>query len=39
MNIEIRKLTPDLVEDCVTFFDTTPHNEKHKMRCYCVFLV
>jgi GNAT superfamily N-acetyltransferase len=37
MNIEIRKLTPDLVEDYVTFFDTTPHNEKHKMKCYCVY--
>jgi len=37
MNIEIRKLTPDLAEDYVTFFDTTPHNEKYKVKCYCVF--
>ena len=25
MNIEIRKLTPELVDDYVYFFDTTPH--------------
>jgi ribosomal protein S18 acetylase RimI-like enzyme len=37
MNIEIKRLTPDLVEDYVTFFDTTPHNEKYKMKCYCVY--
>jgi Acetyltransferases len=37
MNIEIRKLTPDLVEDYLTFFDTTPHNEKYKVKCYCVY--
>ncbi|NLA88109.1 MAG: GNAT family N-acetyltransferase [Clostridiales bacterium] len=37
MDIEIRRLTPDLAEGYVTFFDTTPHNEKHKMKCYCVF--
>jgi GNAT superfamily N-acetyltransferase len=37
MNIEIRKLTPELAEDYVTFFDTTPHNEKHNMKCYCVY--
>lgn len=37
MNIEIRKLTPDLAEDYVTFFDTTPHNEKYKTKCYCVY--
>jgi GNAT superfamily N-acetyltransferase len=37
MNIEIHKLTPDLVEDYVHFFDTTPHDDlvdAHK--CYCV---
>ena len=37
MNIEIRKLTPDLVDDFVHFFDVTPHSDKiddHK--CYCV---
>ena len=37
MNIEIRKLIPDLAEDYATFFDTTPHNEKYKVKCYCVF--
>ena len=25
MNIEIRQLTPNLVEDYVRFFDTSPH--------------
>ena len=37
MNIEIRKLTPDLTEDYVRFFDMTPHDDgidEHK--CYCV---
>ncbi|MFA7673663.1 MAG: GNAT family N-acetyltransferase [Clostridia bacterium] len=37
MDIEIRKLTPDLAEDYVHFFDTTPHDknvDEHK--CYCV---
>jgi len=37
MNIEIRKLTPDLAEDYVHFFDITPHDDNiddHK--CYCV---
>ena len=37
MNIEIRKLTPDLAEDYVHFFDVTPHDvniDEHK--CYCV---
>lgn len=37
MDIEIRKLTPDLVEDYVHFFDTTPHNEKYHIKCYCVY--
>jgi ribosomal protein S18 acetylase RimI-like enzyme len=38
MNIEIRKLTPDLAEDYVRFFDLTPHNQKrHNVKCYCVF--
>jgi GNAT superfamily N-acetyltransferase len=37
MTIEIRKLTPDLAEDYVAFFDTTPHNEKYNMKCYCVY--
>ena len=37
MRIVIRKLTPDLADDYVCFFDTTPHSdniEEHK--CYCV---
>ena len=37
MNIEIRKLVPDLAEDYVRFFDRTPHSDNiddHK--CYCV---
>ena len=37
MTIEIRKLIPDLAEDYVRFFDTTPHDQyvdEHK--CYCV---
>lgn len=36
-NIEIRKLTPNLAEEYVHFFDTTPHDDNvdaHK--CYCV---
>jgi len=36
MDVEIRKLTPDLAEDYAAFFDTTPHNEKYKVKCYCV---
>ena len=37
MDIKIRKLTSDLVDDYVHFFDTTPHSDNvddHK--CYCV---
>lgn len=37
MNIEIKKLTPELADDYVHFFDTTPHDDyidEHK--CYCV---
>lgn len=37
MNIEIHRLTPELAEDYVHFFDTTPHDkgvDEHK--CYCV---
>lgn len=37
MDIEIRKLIPELAEDYVHFFDTTPHDDnvaEHK--CYCV---
>lgn len=36
MNIEIKKLTPDLAEDYVHFFDKTPHNQKYHTKCYCV---
>jgi GNAT superfamily N-acetyltransferase len=37
MDIQIRKLTPELVDDYLHFFDTTPHDDaidEHK--CYCV---
>lgn len=37
MDIQIRKLTPELAEDYVHFFDVTPHDKNvdaHK--CYCV---
>ena len=37
MSIAIRKLIPELAEDYVHFFDTTPHDDnviEHK--CYCV---
>ncbi len=40
MNIEIRKLTSDLAEDYVRFFDMTPHSEKandDECKCYCVW--
>lgn len=37
MNIEIRKLTPELSEEYVRFFDTTPHhNRVDEDKCYCV---
>ena len=37
MNIEIRKLTPELVQDYVHFFDTTHHNTSGGGdKCYCV---
>lgn len=40
MNIEIKKLTPDLAEDYVRFFDVTPHSERpdeDECKCYCVW--
>jgi GNAT superfamily N-acetyltransferase len=38
MDIEIRKLTPDLAEDYLRFFDFTPHNHMHgNAKCYCVY--
>ena len=39
MNIEIRKLTPELAEDYAHFFDVTPHwdrTRKDELPCYCV---
>ncbi len=36
MNIVIKKLTPDMAEDYVRFFDNTPHNKKWHTKCYCV---
>jgi len=37
MAIEIRKLIPDLAEDYVHFFDTTPHDDNvDEHKCYCV---
>ena len=37
MNIEIRKLTPELAEDYVHFFDVTPHDDNiDEHKCYCV---
>lgn len=37
MNIKIRKLAPDLAEDYVRFFDTTPHDDNvDEHKCYCV---
>jgi len=40
MNVEIRKLTPELAEDYVHFFDVTPYNDYYagndEVPCYCV---
>ncbi|MCL2396898.1 MAG: GNAT family N-acetyltransferase [Defluviitaleaceae bacterium] len=37
MNIEIRKLTPDLAEEYAHFFDETPHDVNiDERKCYCV---
>ena len=37
MNLEIRKLTPDLLEDYLHFFETDAHaDNKEEDRCYCV---
>lgn len=37
MNIEIKKLTPDLVQEYVRFFDVTPHGDcTDEKVCYCV---
>lgn len=40
MDIEIRKLTPELSDDYIRFFDKTPHSEKpddDECKCYCVW--
>jgi hypothetical protein len=38
MNIEIRKLSPDLVQDYVHFFDTMPYaTNKDEHKGYCVW--
>lgn len=38
MEIEIKKLTPDLIEDYLHFFDTTPHaTNKDEHKCYCIW--
>ena len=37
MGIEIRRLTPEMAEDYVSFFDVTPHNvNMGGGKCYCV---
>lgn len=37
MQLKIKKLTPDLAEDYVHFFDVTPHdNQVEENKCYCV---
>src|SRR5665647_1705197 len=37
MNIEIKKLMPDLAEDYAHFFDVTPHDVNiDEQKCYCV---
>jgi len=36
MNIEIRKLTPELAEDYARFFDTTHHWGSDDTKCYCI---
>ena len=38
-SIEIRKLTPDMAEAYVHFFDVTPHDDhtvKDELPCYCI---
>lgn len=37
MNVEIRKLTPELAQEYVHFFDVTPHDVNiDEQKCYCV---
>ena len=36
-NITIQRLTPDLAEKYVHFFDVTPHDiNRDEMKCYCI---
>lgn len=40
MHIEIKKLTPNLIDDYLHFFDITPHSEipdNDDCKCYCVW--
>lgn len=37
MNIEIKRLNPELTEDYLHFFDVTPHDDNiDEHKCYCV---
>lgn len=37
MDIEIKRLTPELIEDYLRFFDVTPHDDDIPgSKCYCV---
>ena len=38
MNIEIKKLNPDLLDDYLYFFENTAHKDikEHDVRCYCM---
>ena len=36
MNIEIKKLSPELAEDYASFFDTTYHWGNKDTKCYCI---
>jgi len=37
LNIEIKRLTPELTEDYLHFFDSTPHDDNiDEHKCYCV---
>ncbi len=38
MNIEVRRLIPELTSDYLQFFDTTPHaTNKEEHKCYCIW--
>ena len=37
MKIEIKKLSSELIDDYLHFFDTTPHDDElDEHKCYCV---